>query len=118
MSRSKLSFGSLFLSAGLMILSATDVPAHEIQTASVNVHTADLNLTSLEGRLVLEARISHAVNQICGDAHARSTWDQANYANCATKARAEVKSKVDAAVAAAENARKMAGGSGVPVGLR
>jgi UrcA family protein len=118
MLRSKLSFGSLFLSAGLMILSATDVPAHEIQTTSVNVHTADLNLTSLEGRLVLDARISHAVNQICGDAHARSTWDQANYANCATKARAEVQAKVDATVAAAENAHRMAGGGGMPAGLR
>ena len=118
MLRSKLSFGSLFLSAGLMILSATGVPARELQTASVNVHTADLNLTSLEGRLVLEARINHAVDQICGDAHARSTWDQANYAGCATKARGEVKAKVEAAVAAAENARRMAGVGGMPAGLR
>jgi UrcA family protein len=118
MLRSKLCFGSLFLSAGLMILSATDVPARELQTTSVNIHTADLNLTSLEGRMVLEARINHAVDQICGDAHDRSTWAQANYAACAKQARADVQAHVDAVIAAAENARKMAGGTAVQSGLR
>ena len=109
MSRHKICFGSLILSAGLMVMSATDLPAREIESASVDVHTADLNLASDQGRAVLEARIAHAVNQICGDAHARSTWDQANYANCSKQARADVQARVDAVVAAAENARKMAG---------
>ena len=118
MLRSKLCFGSLFLSAGLMILSATDVPARELQNVSVDVHTADLDLASTAGRAVLDARIGHAVDQICGTSHARTTWEQTNYANCSSRARADVQAHVDAAVAAAENARKMAGGGAAPVGLR
>jgi len=118
MLRSKLSFGSLFLSAGLMILSATDVPARELQSASVNVHTADLDLASAQGRAVLDARIVHAVNQICGDSHARTTWEQANYADCSKQARADVQAHVDAVIAAAENARKMAGGGAASAGMR
>jgi UrcA family protein len=112
MLRRKICFSSLILSAGLMVLSATDLPAREMERTSVNVHTADLNLASDQGRAVLDARIAHAVNQICGDPHARSTWDQANYANCSKQARADVQARVDAAVAAAENARRMAGGNG------
>lgn len=110
MLRRKICFSSLILSAGLMVLSATDLPAREIERASVNVHTADLNLASDQGRAVLEARVTHAVNQICGGPHARSTWDQANYANCSKQARADVQGRVDAAIADAENARKIASG--------
>ena len=115
MSRHKICFSSLLLSAGLMVLSATDLPARAIESTSVDVHTADLNLTSLEGRLVLEARIAHAVNQICGDPHSRSTWEEANYANCAKQARADVKARVDAVIAAARNAPQVAGGGLSPV---
>ena len=111
----KICFSSLFLSAGLMVLSATDLPAREMQNASVDVHTADLNLGSEQGRTVLEARITHAVNQICGDSHSRSTWDQQNYANCSKQARADVQARVDAVIAAADNARRMAGDRTVPV---
>ncbi|HXS07750.1 MAG TPA: UrcA family protein [Rhizomicrobium sp.] len=107
-------FSSLFLSAGLMVLSATDVPAREMEQARVNVHTSDLNLASDTGRAVLEGRITHAVDQICGNAHSRSTWDQQNYANCSKQARVDVKAQVDAAVAAAENARKMASSASAP----
>ena len=115
MLRHSIRYGSLALSAGLMLLSATDLPAREIRTASVDVRTADLNLTSQEGRAVLEARIAHAVDQICGDPHSRSTWEEMNYANCSKQARADVKSRVDAAIAAAENSRRMAGMAAAPV---
>lgn len=115
MLRHSIRFGSLFLSAGLMVLSATDVPAREMEQASINVRTADLNLTSDAGKSTLEARISHAVNQICGNPYSRSTWEQQNYANCSKQARVDVRAQVDAAVAAAENARKMAGGASPPV---
>ena len=118
MLRYKICFSSLFLSAGLMVLSATDVPARELQNASVDIHTADLDLASANGRAVLDARIDHAVNQICGNPHARSTWEEANYANCSKQARADVRARVDAVVAAAEDARKMAGGTVSPAGLR
>ena len=118
MLRHRMYFGSLFLSAGLMVLSATDLPARELQNVSVDVHTADLDLASTAGRAVLDARIGHAVNQICGNSHARTTWEQANYANCSKQARADVQAHVDAVIAAAENARKMAGGGAASIGLR
>ena len=114
MLRSKL-FCSLFLSAGLMALSATDLAARELQSTSVDVHTADLDLASDQGRAVLDARISHAVDRICGNAHSRSTWEEQSYADCAKETRAEVRAQVDAVIAAAENARKMAGGGSMPV---
>ena len=64
---------------------------------------------------VLEQRVNHAVDNICGSAHARSTWEQVNYAACSRAAHADVQTKVDSMVAAAENARKMAGArSSVP----
>lgn len=111
----KVCFSSLFLSAGLMLVSATGVPAREMQDASVEIHTADLDLASAQGRAVLDARIDHAVNQICGNPHSRSTWDEANYANCSKQARADVQGRVDAVVAAAESARKMASERTAPV---
>jgi UrcA family protein len=115
MLRHSIRYGSLALSAGLMLLSATNLPARELRTASVNVHTADLDLASEEGRALLEARITHAVDQICGDPHSRSTWEEVNYANCSKQARADVRARVDAAIAAAENSRKMAGMAASPV---
>ena len=108
-------FSPLMLSAGLMLLSATNVPAREVEKASVDVHTADLDLASDAGRAVLDARISHAVDRICGNNHSRSTWEEQNYADCAKETRAQVRTQVDAVIAAAENARKMAGGVSEPV---
>ena len=115
MLRHSVRFSSLALSAALLLLSATNLPAREMQTASVHVDTADLDLASEQGRAVLDARIAHAVDRICGDAHSRSTWEEANYANCSRQARADVKARVDAAIAAAENNRKMAGVRTAPV---
>ena len=115
MPRYPIRFASLILSTGLMVLSATDVPARELEKASVDVHTADLDLASEAGRQVLEARINHAVDRICGDAHSRSTWEQANYANCSKEARLQVRAQVDAVIAAAENSRRMAGARAAPV---
>ena len=115
MSLRTIRFGSLFLSAGLMVLSATDVPARELEKVSVDIHTADLDLASEAGRATLDARIDHAVGGICGDAHSGSTWDQANYADCSKQARVQVRAQIDAVIAAAENARKMAGDRAMPV---
>jgi UrcA family protein len=109
MSLHSIRFGSLFLSAGLMMLSATNAPARELQKVSVDIHTADLDLASEAGRATLNARIDHAVAGICGNAHSRATWDQAKYADCSKQARLQVRAQVDAVIAAADNARKMAG---------
>jgi len=118
MLRQKIRFSPLFLSAGLIVLSATDLPARELQSTSVEIRTADLDLASSAGRATLDARIGHAVDRICGDPHSRSTWDQQNYADCSKQARADVKARVDKVIADAENARKMAGGGAATTGLR
>ena len=108
-------FSHLALSAALVLLSATGLSAREMEKASISVHTSDLDLASEAGQATLEARVSHAVDQLCGNAHSRSTWEEQNYASCSREARAEVRAQVDAVVAAAENARRMAGGSSAPV---
>lgn len=93
--------------AALMLAVGTGFAA--AQTRSIGIDASDLDLASNAGRAVLEQRVNHAVDNICGSPHARSTWEQVNYATCSKAARADVRSKVDAMVAAAENARKMAG---------
>ena len=98
-------FGAALFSAALLFV----VPGANAQTASVNIRTTDLNLTTDAGRATLDARIAHAVDRICGDAHSRSTWAEENYASCAKAARAQVQGQVQAAVSAAENAERMAG---------
>jgi UrcA family protein len=99
--------------AALMFVgSAASAQTANAQTSKVDVRVADLDLASHAGRAVLEQRIGHAVDRICGSPHTRSTWEVQNYATCSQTARAQVQSQVDAMVAAAENARKMAGTRG------
>ncbi len=94
-------------SAALMLTVGTGFAS--AQTRSIGVDASDLDLASNAGRAVLEQRVDHAVDNICGSSHARSTWEQVNYAACSKAARADVRSKVDTMVAAAESARRMAG---------
>jgi UrcA family protein len=94
-------------SAVLILAASTSFAA--AQTRSIGIDASDLDLASNAGRAVLEQRIGHAVDNICGSSHARSTWEQVNYAACSKAARADVQTRVDSIVAAAENARKMAG---------
>jgi UrcA family protein len=107
------------LSAGLIVaaISFAAVAASAAEATRIDVRTSDLDLASASGRALLNARVTHAVDRICGSAHARSTWEQQNYANCSKAARAEAAPRIDAMVAAAQNARKVAGnrGSAAPV---
>jgi len=100
----------ILASAALMLAASTGFAA--AQTRSIGVDASDLDLASDAGRAVMQQRIGHAVDNICGSPHSRSTAEQVNYATCSKAARAEVQIKVDAMVAAAENARKMAGTRG------
>ena len=97
----------IFGAAALMLTIGTGFAA--AQTRSIGIDASDLDLASNAGRAVLEQRVNHAVDNICGSAHSRSTWEQVNYAACSKAARADVQTRVDAMVAAAENARRMAG---------
>ena len=108
-------FGAALFSAAVLFIApfanaqSVNAQTASAQTASVSIRTTDLNLTTEAGRATLDARIAHAVDRICGDAHSRSTWAEENYASCARAARAEVKGQVEAAVTAAEKAQRMAG---------
>jgi UrcA family protein len=103
-----------FLScAAAALISATAlfaaVPfAAAAETHSVAVEASDLDLASDAGQAVLRQRIGHAVDRICGSSHARSTWEEQNYADCSKAARADAASQFDAMVAAAVNGRKVA----------
>jgi UrcA family protein len=101
---------ALVLAAGVML-----APSVQAQTQRITVDSRNLDLASDAGRAVMEQRVTHAVDRICGSSHARSTSDQHNYAACAQAARADAAPQIEAMVAAAENARKIAGGSAMPV---
>jgi UrcA family protein len=98
--------------ASAALLLAASAGFASAQTRSIGIDASDLDLASDAGRAVLQQRIGHAVDNICGSPYARSTWEQVNYAACSKAARADVQTKIDAMVAAAENARKMAGTRG------
>jgi UrcA family protein len=79
------------------------------QTGAVSVRSADLNLTSDAGRAVLQQRIAHAVDRVCGSSHARTTADIQAYATCSKTARANAMAQYNAVVAKAAAEPKLAG---------
>jgi UrcA family protein len=105
----------ILVPAALMLAAGTSFAG--AQTRSIGIDTSDLDLASNAGRAVLQQRIGHAVDNICGSPHTRSTAEQVKYASCSAAARTDVQTKVDAMVAAAENARKMAGMRGATPGM-
>jgi UrcA family protein len=98
-------FSIALLSAILM--SAASLPA-SAQAHSVAVTSSDLNLTSDAGRTTLQMRIAHAVDAVCGPAHARTTADSDAYAKCSKTARADAQTQYDTMVAKAMDERKIA----------
>jgi UrcA family protein len=98
---------AVFFSATL-VLAAIPFAAGAAATQSVSIQTGDLDLASDAGRAALQYRIDHAVDRICGSPHVRTTWEVQNYANCSKAARTAAAAQIDAAVAAAQNARKIA----------
>ena len=105
----------ILLSATLL-LTAIPVAANAADTQSVQVRAADLNLDSESGRAVLRARIDQAVETVCGDVHARTTWAlRAHAISCGKIARADAMSQFDTLVAAAQSGRKVAADISLPV---
>ena len=105
MSDHRMRFSIALLSA--ILISATNLPAFA-QTHSVAVTSSDLNLTNDAGRATLQMRIAHAVDAICGPAHARTTADSDAYAKCSKAARADAQTQYDTVVAKALDERKIA----------
>ena len=62
-----------FIAAATLVLVSSLVPAHAAAATSggyevsvATVQTADINLSSPEGKSALKARIASAVNKVCG----------------------------------------------------
>jgi UrcA family protein len=99
-----------FLTALLSAMLATiPVAAGAAETHSVTVRSGDLNLTKNTGRAVLQQRIAHAVDTVCGP-HARTTADIQAYADCSKTARAGAASQFNAMVAKAQTGERVAAG--------
>ncbi len=96
-----------FFSATVM-LAGFSFAADAAETQSVSIQSSDLDLASEAGRAVLQLRIDHAVDKVCGSPHVRTTGEVQNYATCSKEARTAAAAQFDAAVAAAQNARKVA----------
>ena len=99
--------------AGLLCATLLLVPvASSAETRAVAVQSGDLNLTRDAGKAVLQQRIAHAVDKVCGTAHARSTADVQAYATCSKTARANATVQYEAVIAKASSETKVAGGAG------
>ncbi|MES2253523.1 MAG: UrcA family protein [Pseudomonadota bacterium] len=109
-------FAPRFTTAALLLAASVMLaPSAQAQTQRITVDSRNLDLASEAGRAVMAQRVTHAVNRICGSPHDRLTSEQHNFAACSQAARADAAPQIEALVAAAENARKMAGGSAMPV---
>lgn len=98
---------AVFLSATL-ILAAIPLAAGAAETRTVTVQSGDLNLANNSGRAVLQQRIAHAVQAVCGPDYARTTADIQAYATCSKQARADAVSQVNTMVAKAQAGKKVA----------
>jgi UrcA family protein len=84
-------------------------PLAAAETRGIAVQSSDLNLTKGADRAVLQQRIAHAVDRICGSAHARTTADIQAYATCSKAARAGAATQYDSVIAKAQMGMKVAG---------
>ena len=108
----------VLLAANLLSATLLLAPiASQAETRTVAVQSGDLNLTKDAGKAVLQQRIAHAVDRVCGTAHARTTADVQAYATCSQAARANASVQYDAVLAKASTETKLAGTAGpaVPV---
>jgi UrcA family protein len=98
----------------LSLFTALPLAARAADT-SVAVHAGDLDLATDSGQAVLQHRIAHAVNTVCGMSHPRTTAEAQAYAACSASARASATAQFDTMVAAARDGQKvMAGGKAHP----
>lgn len=97
--------GAVLVAAGLCMAG----PATAQTADSVTVSTTDLNLSSNSGRAMLNARIGHAVEHICGSLHTRSTSELQNRLECSRQALVQAQPQADRMIAAANSRHQMAG---------
>ena len=89
-------------------LLSTASPLAAAETRAVNVQSGDLNLAKEAGRAALQQRIAHAIDAVCGSAHARTTADIEAYATCSKTARAGAEAQYKAVVAKSMSETKVA----------
>ena len=90
------------LALGAASADESDAPFRQVETHSIAVHYADLELTRAEGVDALRGRLTAAAKRVCGDydrrdARARQAWQQC-YDTALTVALAKVGSTPLAAI--------------------
>ena len=93
--------------SAILLFAANPLAAAERQ--NVVVQSSDLNLARDSDRATLQQRIAHAVDRICGSAHARTTADVQAYATCSKAARTAAATRYDSVIAKAQMGMKVAG---------
>lgn len=78
-----------------LALNATALPAHAQEIRTIEVRTADLNLSSVEGRKSLQIRVRSAAKNVCGGRPV-STFgpDYVAYQKCFTAAMSSANEQV------------------------
>lgn len=84
------------------ILANVAAPAIAQDKYVVPVSLRDLDLTTPEGRRVLEKRIAAAVNTVCGEAYRGSVQQGRELAECRERAAADANRQATRAIALAE----------------
>jgi len=100
---------SIIMASLLTTLLFSANPLAAAETRSIAIQSRDLNLAKSADRATLQQRIAHAVDRVCGPAHARTTADAEAYSSCAKAASASAAIQYDAVVAKAMAERKVAG---------
>lgn len=88
--------------SSIALLAATPVAAYaDAARVSVTVQTADLDLTTTEGRAQLNERIDDAANRVCRDNSARGLHMRRQYEACKTQIARNSAPQIEMAVASA-----------------
>jgi UrcA family protein len=77
---------TLSLAAAIALLAPVAVSANDIDTVSVTVNVADLDLNSAKDQNRLNTRIKSAARKVCGTQNPRSLSEQVMSANCMANA--------------------------------
>jgi len=98
---------TLILALSLGLTTVPAIAAPESGTASVQVRTADLDLTTARDQQRLEQRLTNAARRLCGTG-ARGVAEMAAQAPCIEAAVSSARPQADRAIAQANNGTQLA----------
>ncbi len=93
---------TLSLAAAITLLAPVAASANDIDTVSVTVKIADLNLNSAKDQSRLNTRIKSAARKVCKTYNSRSLTENTHRARCMTAALERADSQVAIATAASK----------------